>query len=97
TELYAMQVRLRTFEQRAHQIYIDGLIKGTSHLGTGQEAIDDLSGPIVRITTPHLPCPRRKTSRASRYLRPRASRKRSSRTYGERLLYPTLVKEPAHA
>ena len=37
--LYEMQFRLRTFERRAHEIYIEGLIKGTSHLATGQEAI----------------------------------------------------------
>ncbi len=37
--LYAMQFRLRTFERRANEIYIEGLIKGTSHLATGQEAI----------------------------------------------------------
>lgn len=37
--LYRLQFRLRTFERRAHEIYIDGLIKGTSHLATGQEAI----------------------------------------------------------
>jgi TPP-dependent pyruvate/acetoin dehydrogenase alpha subunit len=37
--LYAIQFRLRTFERRANEIYIDGLIKGTSHLATGQEAI----------------------------------------------------------
>ena len=37
--LYATQFRLRTFERRANEIYIDGLIKGTSHLATGQEAI----------------------------------------------------------
>jgi acetoin:2,6-dichlorophenolindophenol oxidoreductase subunit alpha len=38
-DLYAMQFRLRTFERRAHEVYIEGLIKGTSHLATGQEAI----------------------------------------------------------
>ena len=38
-DLYAMQFRLRTFEKRAHEIFIEGLIKGTSHLATGQEAI----------------------------------------------------------
>lgn len=37
--LFAMQFRLRTFERRANEIYIEGLIKGTSHLATGQEAI----------------------------------------------------------
>ncbi len=37
--LYEALFRLRTFERRANEIYIDGLIKGTSHLATGQEAI----------------------------------------------------------
>ena len=37
--LYEMQFRLRTFERRAHEIFVEGLIKGTSHLATGQEAI----------------------------------------------------------
>ena len=38
-DLYRSQFRLRTFERRAHEIYFEGLIKGTSHLATGQEAI----------------------------------------------------------
>jgi acetoin:2,6-dichlorophenolindophenol oxidoreductase subunit alpha len=38
-ELYRTQHRLRLFEVRANQLYVDGLIKGTSHLATGQEAI----------------------------------------------------------
>lgn len=38
-DLYRSQFRLRTFERRAHEIYFEGLIKGTSHLGTGQEAV----------------------------------------------------------
>jgi acetoin:2,6-dichlorophenolindophenol oxidoreductase subunit alpha len=37
--LYRAQFRLRTFERRAHEIYFEGLIKGTSHLALGQEAI----------------------------------------------------------
>ena len=38
-DLYRSQFRLRTFERRAHEIFFEGLIKGTSHLATGQEAI----------------------------------------------------------
>ncbi len=37
--LYEAQYRLRTFERRAHEIFVEGLVKGTSHLATGQEAI----------------------------------------------------------
>lgn len=38
-ELYRLQFQLRVFEQRAHELFIEGLVRGTSHLGTGQEAI----------------------------------------------------------
>jgi acetoin:2,6-dichlorophenolindophenol oxidoreductase subunit alpha len=38
-DMYRLQFRLRTFERRAHEIYFEGLIKGTSHLALGQEAI----------------------------------------------------------
>jgi TPP-dependent pyruvate/acetoin dehydrogenase alpha subunit len=38
-DLYRMQFLLRTFERRAHEMYFEGLIKGTSHLALGQEAI----------------------------------------------------------
>ncbi|MHB8398928.1 MAG: thiamine pyrophosphate-dependent dehydrogenase E1 component subunit alpha [Candidatus Limnocylindrales bacterium] len=37
--LYRTQRRLRLFELRANELYVDGLIRGTSHLATGQEAI----------------------------------------------------------
>jgi TPP-dependent pyruvate/acetoin dehydrogenase alpha subunit len=37
--LYEMQFRLRTFERRAHELFVEGLVRGTSHLATGQEAI----------------------------------------------------------
>jgi TPP-dependent pyruvate/acetoin dehydrogenase alpha subunit len=37
--LYEMQYRLRTFERRAHELFVEGLVRGTSHLATGQEAI----------------------------------------------------------
>lgn len=37
--LYRSMVRLRTFEKRAHNLFLEGLVKGTSHLGLGQEAI----------------------------------------------------------
>lgn len=38
-DMYRLQYRLRTFERRAHEIFFEGLIKGTSHLALGQEAI----------------------------------------------------------
>ncbi|MFC1403041.1 MULTISPECIES: thiamine pyrophosphate-dependent dehydrogenase E1 component subunit alpha [Streptacidiphilus] len=37
--LYRMQVELRQFEQRAYDLFLQSLVKGTSHLSLGQEAI----------------------------------------------------------
>ena len=37
--LYDQMVRLRRFEERAYRLFMDGLVKGTSHLSTGMEAI----------------------------------------------------------
>ena len=38
-DLYAQVVRLRRFEERAYRLFLEGLVKGTSHLSLGQEAI----------------------------------------------------------
>jgi acetoin:2,6-dichlorophenolindophenol oxidoreductase subunit alpha len=38
-ELYRQQVRLRLFERRAYDLFMENLVKGTSHLSLGQEAI----------------------------------------------------------
>ncbi len=37
--LYRQVVGLRRFEERAHRLFMEGLVKGTSHLSTGMEAI----------------------------------------------------------
>jgi acetoin:2,6-dichlorophenolindophenol oxidoreductase subunit alpha len=37
--LYRLVVQLRMFEQRAHDLFLQNLVKGTSHLALGQEAI----------------------------------------------------------
>jgi pyruvate dehydrogenase E1 component alpha subunit len=37
--LYAMQFRLRAFEKRAYDLFLQNLVKGTSHLALGQEAV----------------------------------------------------------
>src|SRR6186997_1463411 len=37
--LYRSQVRLRLAEQRAYDLFLQNLVKGTSHLSLGQEAI----------------------------------------------------------
>ena len=38
-ELYRIQVELRQFEKRAYDLFLRNLVKGTSHLSLGQEAI----------------------------------------------------------
>lgn len=37
--LYTAMVRARFFEKRAYDLFLQGLLKGTTHLGLGQEAI----------------------------------------------------------
>ena len=38
-DLYRSQVRLREAEQRAYDLFLQNLVKGTSHLSLGQEAV----------------------------------------------------------
>src|SRR5271166_780307 len=38
-ELYRLQVELREAEQRAYDLFLQNLVKGTSHLSLGQEAV----------------------------------------------------------
>ena len=38
-DIYRMMVESRLFERRVHDLFLQGLVKGTSHLGIGQEAI----------------------------------------------------------
>ena len=37
--MYRSQLALRLFEQRAYDLFLENLVKGTSHLSLGQEAI----------------------------------------------------------
>jgi acetoin:2,6-dichlorophenolindophenol oxidoreductase subunit alpha len=37
--IYRMMLEGRLFEKRAHDLFLEGLVKGTSHLGIGQEAV----------------------------------------------------------
>ncbi|MDA8076119.1 MAG: thiamine pyrophosphate-dependent dehydrogenase E1 component subunit alpha [Actinomycetota bacterium] len=39
TAIYKMMVEMRGFEKRAYDLFLQGLVKGTSHLGLGQEAV----------------------------------------------------------
>jgi pyruvate dehydrogenase E1 component alpha subunit len=38
-EMYRMMVEARLFEKRVHDLFLQGLVKGTSHLALGQEAV----------------------------------------------------------
>ena len=38
-ELYRLQVEIRDCEKRAYDLFLQNLIKGTSHLSLGQEAV----------------------------------------------------------
>ena len=47
-ELYKMQLDLRYCEKRAYDLFLQNLIKGTSHLSLGQEAIAAGFGVAMR-------------------------------------------------
>ena len=38
-ELFRVQVEIRDFEKRAFDLFLQNLVKGTSHLSLGQEAV----------------------------------------------------------
>jgi TPP-dependent pyruvate/acetoin dehydrogenase alpha subunit len=46
--LYRLMVRLRVFEKRANDLFYENLVKGTIHLGIGQEAIAAGFGHAMR-------------------------------------------------
>lgn len=47
-ELYRLQVLLRDAEQRAYDLFLQNLVKGTSHLSLGQEAIAAAFGTAMQ-------------------------------------------------
>jgi acetoin:2,6-dichlorophenolindophenol oxidoreductase subunit alpha len=47
-ELYRKLVRLRVFDKRAYDLFLQNLVKGTSHLSLGQEAIAAGFGHAMR-------------------------------------------------
>ena len=47
-ELYRLQQEIRLFEKRAYDLFLKGLVKGTSHLSLGQEAIAAGFGAAMR-------------------------------------------------
>lgn len=47
-EMWRLQLEVRHLEQRAHDLFFQNLIKGTSHLAIGQEAIASACGAVMR-------------------------------------------------
>ncbi len=47
-DLYRLQQEIRLFEKRAYDLFLRGLVKGTSHLSLGQEAIAAGFGAAMR-------------------------------------------------
>ena len=46
--MWQLQLEVRHVEQRAHDLFFQNLIKGTSHLAIGQEAIASACGAVMR-------------------------------------------------
>ena len=46
--MYEIQQQVRLFEKRAYDLFLKGLVKGTSHLSLGQEAIAAGFGAALR-------------------------------------------------
>ncbi len=46
--LYRVMVECRTFESRAQELFFEGLVRGTTHLGVGQEAVAAGFGAAMR-------------------------------------------------
>jgi pyruvate dehydrogenase E1 component alpha subunit len=46
--LYRSMVQMRQFEKRAYDLFLQNLVKGTSHLSIGQEAIAAAFGAVMR-------------------------------------------------
>ena len=49
-ELYRLQLELRYCEKRAYDLFLQNLIKGTSHLSLGQEAIAAAFGVAMGLS-----------------------------------------------
>jgi acetoin:2,6-dichlorophenolindophenol oxidoreductase subunit alpha len=47
-DLYTSMVRMRRFEKRAYDLFMQNLVKGTSHLSLGQEAIAAAFAAVLR-------------------------------------------------
>jgi len=48
--IYEQMLRIRLFEQKAQELYVQGLVTGSMHIYTGQEAIAATAGELLRET-----------------------------------------------
>ena len=69
--MYRMQVEIREAEQRAYDLFLQNLVKGTSHLSLGQEAVAAGFAAAMQpgdLSLLHLsrPCPYARPRRADR-------------------------------
>ena len=46
--MYRAMWEMREFEEKAYALFMEGLVKGTTHLGTGQEAVAAGFGAVMR-------------------------------------------------
>jgi TPP-dependent pyruvate/acetoin dehydrogenase alpha subunit len=55
--IYEQMMRIRLFEQKAQELYVQGVVTGSMHIYTGQEAIAATAGELLResdtITSTH--------------------------------------------
>lgn len=49
-EMYRLQLEMRMLEKRAHDLFLKGLVKGTTHLSLGMEAVAAGFGAAMRPT-----------------------------------------------
>ena len=52
-DMYRKMTEIRLFEKRAHDLFLQNLVKGTTHLGTGQEAVSVWRPAEKRRHRPH--------------------------------------------
>ena len=44
--MYRTMLECRGFEQRTHELFLAGLVRGTTHLGIGQAGMDAAPRPV---------------------------------------------------
>jgi len=86
--LYRMMQRARQMEQRAYDLFMQNLVKGTSHLALGQEAISTGFAAAMRVTSIFL------FSRSLDPPLPFDTPRWRGATQGERSIFPLVLSAP---